>query len=936
MKNILKNAENAEKLLELTSDTMILLDRNGICVDIAVHNADLWFLKENQLLDRNILQLLPSVTYRQVYPEFKKVLAYKEVSARNYELTIGSETYFFKCIMRPYEDMVLCQYRDITERSQRKRELEKRNHELNEIQKAALIGRWKYNSGRQCFYYTGHSRVMCTEEEQEIPLQDYIMYILPEDREIFGKWLAQNLQGNTENSIMRPYEDMVLCQYRDITERSQRKRELEKRNHELNEIQKAALIGRWKYNSGRQCFYYTGHSRVMCTEEEQEIPLQDYIMYILPEDREIFGKWLAQNLQGNTENSIDYRIRFKKRIFYIRLKTFSHEILPDGTGILEGYIQNITDIQQRRNDITLLTHAINNSTEDIFAAREDGTLVFANRRFREHHNISMTDDVSTLNIYRISTNAQDENSWQGLIKSLSKGEKRNGFILYHPLPEHPEVLAMEGSAYWVTSDKGEAILWGFSRDITQRIRNEQQIKRFSQILDKTIENLPAGIVVKDIQSGFKYLYRNRESYNRNIPLKEALGKDDFDFYPLELAQEKRKQDVEIARTGIEKHWITEEHDQNGKSIFLDKRKMRIESTLELAQEKRKQDVEIARTGIEKHWITEEHDQNGKSIFLDKRKMRIESSDFPPILLSIEWDITEMERMKRELLVAKEKAETSDQLKSAFLANMSHEIRTPLNAIVGFSRIIAESTDAEERQDYYDIVEANNERLLQLINEILDLSKIEAGMVEFTITPVRLHPLCKEIHDALKFRCPEGVELVYEASDEEIVVEGDKNRIFQVISNLIGNAFKFTTSGSVGYGYRRKGNGIEFHVSDTGIGIETDKLARVFERFVKVNNFAQGTGLGLSICKTIIERLGGTISVSSEVGKGTTFTFTLPLAEGKREPAEEQFGSGKRNDLYLYPAPGRRQKGTGGRTEPSIRSRFQHSRQCRNKKQYLRP
>ena len=115
MKNILKNAENAEKLLELTSDTMILLDRNGICVDIAVHNADLWFLKENQLLDRNILQLLPSVTYRQVYPEFKKVLAYKEVSARNYELTIGSETYFFKCIMRPYEDMVLCQYRDITE-----------------------------------------------------------------------------------------------------------------------------------------------------------------------------------------------------------------------------------------------------------------------------------------------------------------------------------------------------------------------------------------------------------------------------------------------------------------------------------------------------------------------------------------------------------------------------------------------------------------------------------------------------------------------------------------------------------------------------------------------------------------------------------------------------------------------------------------------------
>ena len=265
----------------------------------------------------------------------------------------------------------------------------------------------------------------------------------------------------------------------------------------------------------------------------------------------------------------------------------------------------------------------------------------------------------------------------------------------------------------------------------------------------------------------------------------------------------------------------------------------------------------------------------------------------PLIIGISWDITNIQNIEQELIFARIKAEQSDRLKTAFLANMSHEIRTPLNAIVGFSRIIAESTDAEERQNYYDIVEANNERLLQLINEILDLSKIEAGIVEFTITPVRLHPLCKEIHDALKFRCPEGVELVYEASDEEITVEGDKNRIFQVISTSSEMPSNSPQEGSVGYGYRRKGNEIEFYVSDTGIGIQTDKLAKVFERFVKVNTFAQGTGLGLSICKTIIERLGGTISVCSEVGKGTTFTFTLPLAKTKGK---------QRRNRTLYPKP----------------------------------
>ena len=390
-------------------------------------------------------------------------------------------------------------------------------------------------------------------------------------------------------------------------------------------------------------------------------------------------------------------------------------------------------------------------------------------------------------------------------------------------------MAYEGTMYNVTNDSGEESYWSFAHDISERIRYEAQIKRLNQIMDTTINNLPAGIVVKEINNDFRYIYRNREAYNRDLYKNDPVGKNDFDFYPPIVAEKKRQEDIQVATTGKGLHWTAEGKDRNGNMIILDKRKSRVDGD-ELSS---------------------------------------------PIIVSIEWDITELEMIKRELQSSKEKAEMSDSLKSAFLANMSHEIRTPLNAIVGFSHLIAESDDAEERKTYYNIVNANNERLLQLINEILDLSKIESGTIEFSFGPASLHNLCREVHDAHIFRTPQGVSLVYESSDESLMIETDKNRVFQVISNLIGNAVKFTKEGSISYGYKLADNQIVFHVTDTGTGIEPEKVGRVFERFAKLNNHAQGTGLGLSICKSIVERLGGKISVSSEFGKGTTFTFTLP-------------------------------------------------------------
>ena len=524
----------------------------------------------------------------------------------------------------------------------------------------------------------------------------------------------------------------------------------------------------------------------------------------------------------------EYRILLEGQVYYMRQQCYLRNEEEDGNIVLEGYIQNITDIQRKRNDINTLTHAINNAKESVYAARRDGTLIFANRQFRLNHRIAEQADLSLIRVFDVVGDMTCIEDWEERYRSIREGQTLN-FLAYQPLKHDKNTLAFEGTMYSVTTDDGEETFWSFTHDISERIRYESQIKRFNRIMDTTMENIPAGIVVKDIENDFRYIYRNRESYNRDISSENAIGMNDFDYYPPEMAQQKRKEDMEIAATGKGMHWIME-----GK------------------------------------------DKNGNLLILDKQKIMVESEDFSPIIVSIEWDITQLELMRRELIESKEKAETSDKLKSAFLANMSHEIRTPLNAIVGFSRIISESDNAEERREYYEIVDANNERLLQLINEILDLSKIESGIVEFTYGPVRLHTLCKEIHDAHVFRCPQGVELRFDSPDEALSIHSDKNRIFQVFSNLIGNAFKFTTEGSVSYGYKQEGERVVFYVKDTGLGIEPEKLGRVFQRFAKLNNFAQGTGLGLSICKTIIERLGGEIAVSSEVGTGTTFTFWLPL------------------------------------------------------------
>ncbi len=381
----------------------------------------------------------------------------------------------------------------------------------------------------------------------------------------------------------------------------------------------------------------------------------------------------------------------------------------------------------------------------------------------------------------------------------------------------------------VEFDKDHVI--SFLQNITETEKERLKNDRYRFFLESILNNIPVPTAVKDLNADRKYLIWNKSSEEMyGVSADRMINQNESPDLGVELVDIFLQTDEEAIKTGTS-HAIHQ-------ATFAD--------------------------GV-------------KHTFLMSKAV-LSYKDGQRWLVSSAIDITEIEEARKQLEILKERAEESNQLKSAFLANMSHEIRTPLNAIVGFSAIMAQMCDTPDAQEYAHIIETNNDLLLQLINDILDLSKIESGKLEFVESDMDVNVALNEIIETTRFRLKtDAVTLSFDESVPQCHIFADKQRVAQVLINFLTNAMKFTHQGSIRMGYRLVENDTKlyFYVKDTGMGIEPEKQKEIFRRFVKLNSFVQGTGLGLSICEMIIQKMNGDIGVNSTPDVGSEFWFTIP-------------------------------------------------------------
>lgn len=638
-----------------------------------------------------------------------------------------------------------------------------------------------------------------------------------------------------ENRIFKLDEQYALCMCRDVTEQQQAKNELEQAYRRMKMAEQIEALNHWYYYEQSDEVESPGLvGRLPGIGDPQAVRCRSEVMFsaIHPADR---AKVLRLLTRGEFPGDyVEFRIRLDGEDRFLHSRVIYTGGEP-GSRVIEGYTQDMTRIVERVRELEALKYAINNVEEEIYACTLDGSMEFANAQFRNRNRVE--GEMTGFRVYELGAQRSTREEWEQRVASIRSNDGTLKYTVRFK-DDTGRVVAMEVVCYLIYDRTKECeMVWFFGRDITRRVENETRVKELNSLMDTILNNIPVYLFVKDPGNEFRYLYWNKAfEEHSGIPASKVLGRTDLEVFPDPRDAEKfRRDDLELLRT-------------NGRLDFTEEYKA----------------------------------ATGETRIVTTSKALVPAENRLPLIIGIAWDITEQKKTERELIEARIRAEESDRLKSASLANMSHEIRTPLNAIVGFSKLVADADSPEEKQLFADIIDSNSELLLQLINDILDISKIEAGTLEFNFRTMDLGLLCQEQYEIHKTRVREGVRLVLDDHAGSVELIGDHNRLAQVYTNLIGNAIKFTHQGEIRFGYRVEGDRIVGYVSDTGVGIPADKVGAVFDRFIKLNDFAAGTGLGLSITKMIIEKMGGGIEVSSREGEGTTFRFTIPYSRPDTE------------------------------------------------------
>ncbi|WP_106830565.1 response regulator [Parabacteroides pacaensis] len=523
----------------------------------------------------------------------------------------------------------------------------------------------------------------------------------------------------------------------------------------------------------------------------------------------------------------------QQKSYYWGITTKTKLENQDGSCYIVSVMMDTTEIRKRQIELYKIR-------KELFLALDAGSLTawiynIEKKTFTSLYGQTVAEDGMSFETISNMTHPEDKEKYLRFMEILSSGKvkkKRETFRFY----QGNDYRWFEAHAIGIMSEEDGRIkhIIGTQKDITQEVKTEEKLRANKFKSDLAIKS--SGIMQWDYDLVQQTITSpNMESfiYQADMPIDKYVSTiypDDQSLF-LECMNKLKEKKCRVTNTQLRQY-------RPGKGLCW----------------------------VEIHCVAFEYDKDGNLTQIT----------------GLLRDITEMRKLTDEL-AAKEKAEALNQLKSAFLANMSHEIRTPLNAIVGFSNLITQTDDPEEKKEFTKIIETNNELLLQLINDILDLSKIEAGQLDFAFTDVDVIEIFTQLEAIYKYKVKEGVSLIKSLPDETCVVYSEKNRLTQVLFNFLSNACKFTSVGYIKMGYEPVAGGIRCFVTDTGKGISKDNIPHVFERFAKFDSFIQGTGLGLSICETIIQNLKGEIGVDSEEGKGSTFWFTIPCEIKKQKP-----------------------------------------------------